>query len=85
MAETGYNEVYDSQGNLVESAPFVISDDQLLVRDLTKESNEYHTLALQALRNWGSLTLPQKDKVLKFLLGFYLVAGQQLGYFKIDG
>lgn len=84
MPELGYNEVYDSQGNVVESVPFTISDNQLLVRGLAKEANEYHTLAMQAYRGWGSLTIVQKDKVLQFLLGFYLVAGQQLGYFHID-
>lgn len=81
--EIGHHIKYDSQGNILEDIPFAITDDQLLLRECTEDSNEYHTLAIQALRNWDSLTLPQKDKVLKFLLQFYLSAGERLGYFTV--
>lgn len=57
--------------------------DQLLLQVLANEANTYHSLAIQAYRNWDALTLAQKDKVLKYLLGFYLTSAQRLGYFAI--
>lgn len=83
MPETGYNEVYDRDGNVIESIPFEVSDDQLLARELKQEANSYHILAMQAYRSWGSLTPKQKDRALKFLLGFYLTVGERLGYFVV--
>lgn len=49
-----------------------------LANDITVEK------ALLALKNWGTLTVAQKDKVLKFLLAFYLVAAQRLFLFKLE-
>jgi len=83
MPETGYNETFDSQGNVIESTPFEISDNQLQLRALDKECNAYHVLARQALANWDTLTLSQKDKVLKFLLGYYLSSAHQLHYYQV--
>lgn len=57
--------------------------DQLLAAQISLECNSYHTLGLQAYRNYASLTLAQKDQILKFLLGYYLSSGERLGYFAI--
>ena len=81
MTEIRYVKTYDSQGNLVDSQPYEVSDQQLLEEQLSRELNENHLLALQAYQNWSSLTPPQKDKILKLLLGFYLSAGRKLNYF----
>ena len=81
MTETRYAKTYDSQGNLVSSQLYIVSDEQLLDEQLNRELNENHLLALQAYQNWSSLTPPQKDKILKLLLGFYLSAGRKLNYF----
>lgn len=54
---------------------------QQLTAALNVECNGYHTLAVQAYNNWDSLTVAQKDRVLKFILGYYLSSGQRQGYF----
>ncbi len=46
-------------------------------------TNEYHTLALQAYTNWGSLNPSQKDQVLKFLLSFYIATAYERGLFAV--
>lgn len=56
---------------------------ELFTEQVEEELNSYHSLALQAYQNWGSLTLAQKDRILQFLLSFYLSAGQRLGYFSL--
>lgn len=78
MPETRYLKTYEN-GVLVSSVPYVVSDAQLLEERLQKEGNDAHTKVIQALANWGSLTLAQKDQLLKLLAGFYLVAGSKLG------
>lgn len=83
MPEIGYHETFDKDGNVIESIPFEVSDDELLMRELEKEANDYHNKALQAFKNWDKLTTQEKSKIVKFLLGFYLVAGQSLGLFNI--
>ena len=82
MPETRYYREY-TDGVLTLELPFEVSDAQLFTERLAKEANENHVLALAAYKNYGSLTVAQKDQVLKFLLGFYLSAGQRLGYFVI--
>ena len=84
MAEIGKNQTWDSQGNLISEEEYLISDDKLLVQELDKQSNDIHPLAIQAYKNWDSLTPPQKDKILKHLLGYYISSAQKLGYFKIE-
>lgn len=57
--------------------------EEILLRELAEEANSYHTLAILAYNNYASLTVAQKDQVLKFLLGYYLTSAQRLGYFVI--
>ncbi len=82
MPETRYVEEY-KDGVLVESTPYVVSDAQLLLESLAGELNSHHTQVLQALDNWGSLTLAQKDQLLKLLAKFYILAGDRLGVFHL--
>lgn len=84
MPETRYIKEFDNQGNLINQIPYEVSDEQLLIEQLGAESNSYHTLAVQAYNGWASLTAAQKDKILKFLLGYYLASGQKLGYFRVE-
>lgn len=68
MPETRVIEtVYDQQGNIIEEITAEISDEQLYQKELEREFNEAHTKAIQALKNWDSLTLQQKDAILKNL------------------
>lgn len=84
MTETGYNETYDNQGNVIESEPFTVSDELILIRDAQEQINTYHLQVLDYLGRWGQLNDNQKDDLLKHLARFYLVAGQQLGYFTVE-
>lgn len=45
-----------------------VSDEQLYEEQLAKEMNDKHEQAILALKNWDSLTLAQKDIILKNLL-----------------
>ncbi len=83
MPQTRYREEYQN-GVLVNRIPYQVSDAEILYGQTTAEYNAYHTLAVQAYRNWGVLTPTQKDRILQFLLGFYLVAGPKLGLFRIE-
>lgn len=83
MPETRYIDTYDNQGNVISHEPYTVSDEQLLLEQLSKETNESHVLVLRAIDNWGSLTLAQKDALLKFLAKFYIVAGVRLGLFRL--
>mgnify|MGYP001579038474 CR=1 FL=1 len=72
MPETRYNQVFDSQGNPIESIPFEVSDEQLYQEQLAKEMNAAHEQAILAFKNWGSLTLVQKDTILKNMVKWAL-------------
>ena len=78
-----YETTYGPDGIVVEQKTRVVSDAQLLLESLAKEANEGHTQVLQAINNWGALTLAQKDSLLKFLAKFYVVAGERLGLFAL--
>ena len=65
-------QVYDGQGNLIETITAEISDEQLYQEQLTLEFNDVHEKAILALKNWNSLTLAQKDTILKNLVKWAL-------------
>lgn len=69
--------------NVPTPPPAPPSAGQILTEQLDQIHNDGHVLALQAYNNWASLTLGQKDTVLKFLLGYYLSSAQRLGYFRL--
>lgn len=79
--EIRYHIYLDVDGNEIERIPYEVSDEQLLLESLEKEANARHTEIMDWLNRWGQLNDNQKDDLLKFLAGFYLVAGQRLGYF----
>lgn len=81
MPETRYIKNYDIDGNLVSTIPYEVSDQQLMIEQLEKDCNEAHDKVILAIKNWGVLTLAQKDELLKFLAKFYILAGARLGFF----
>lgn len=83
MPEIRYIEEYDQDGNLINQTPYEVSDEQLYFEQLDTSCNEQHTKGIQAYNNWGSLTVSQKDAVLKGLLGCMLSVLKRLGYFVI--
>ena len=58
--------------NIIEQVTAEISDEQLYQEQLAEEFNNVHTQAILALKNWGSLTLAQKDTILKNLVKWAL-------------
>ena len=72
MPKTRYTEEYDGKGNLVNKIPYEVSDGELYQEQLEAESNDVHEKAILALKNWGSLTLAQKDTILKNLIKWAL-------------
>ena len=82
MSEIRYIREY-TNGVLTAEIPYTVSDNELLLEQLAKETNESHTLVIQAINHWGSLTLAQKDQLLKLLAKFYIVAGVRLGLFRM--
>ena len=71
MPETRYQtiETYDSEGNVIntEQIPYEVSNEELYQEQLNAEFNDIHEKAILALKNWGSLSLAQKDTILKNL------------------
>lgn len=63
---------FDIDGNELEPTHIPISDEELYQEQLTQEFNDIHEKAILALNNWGSLTLAQKDAILKNLLRYAL-------------
>ncbi len=73
MPETRYVRVYEQgTGILLKEEPYEVSDEQLYLEQLADEFNNVHTQAILALKNWGSLTLAQKDTILKGLVKWAL-------------
>lgn len=62
----------EPHGTLTFALPTLPTDEELYQQELIEEFNDIHFQALQALKNWSSLTLPQKDTVLKNLLKWAL-------------
>lgn len=83
MVEIGYNETTDGQGNIIESIPFEISDDELLLRELATQVNIWHHQDISAYGHWDSLELKEKAKILKELLGATLSILERLEYFAL--
>ena len=69
--------------NIIEQITAEISDEQLLFEALSQNGNDYHIKGIQAYNNWASLTVAQKDVVLKEMLGSMLSVLERLGYFRI--
>lgn len=78
MPETRYIEHYDTEGNLIEKEPFEVSDEELYQEQLQAEFNDIHSQAILALKNWDTLTLAQKDVILKNLLRWALWKDERL-------
>jgi len=72
MPETRYIRHFDKDGNELEPTPYEVSDEQLYQEQLAKKFNDMHTQAIAALKNWSSLTLAQKDTILKNLVKWAL-------------
>lgn len=64
---------FDIDGNELEPTYIEISDEEVAFDQLENESNEAHIPLLRAYRNYDSLTVAQKDQILKALLRHYLV------------
>ncbi len=80
MPETRYYREY-TDGVLTLEIPVIISDEQLYQEQLAEEMNSVHDQAILAYKNWGSLTLAQKDDVLKALVKWALWKD---GWLKLD-
>lgn len=72
MPETRYTCTYNEQGNLIEKTPYQVSDEQIYQEQLAAEFNFVHEQAILAYKNWNSLTLAQKDAILKNLMKWAL-------------
>lgn len=56
----------------IEQIPYEVTDGQLYQEQLGAEFNDAHNAAINALKNWGSLTLAQKDALLRGLVKWAL-------------
>lgn len=70
----------DLDGEVTELPPIELSDEQLYQEQLAQEFNDVHDIAILALKNWGSLTLAQKDTILKNLLKWVLWKDERLTF-----
>ncbi len=55
--------------------------EQVFLEECKAEINAEHTKVMQAIQSWDSLTLAQKDKLLKLLAKAYIVYGVRTGCF----
>lgn len=62
----------EPHGTLTFDEPRPPTDEELYQEQLAGEMNAAHEQAILALKNWGSLTLAQKDTVLKGLVKWAL-------------
>lgn len=65
-------EVRDPTPEELAMLPAPPTDEELYQDELASEFNEVHEKAILALKNWDSLTLAQKDTILKNLLKWAL-------------
>lgn len=72
MPETRHVDEYDNQGNIIHRIPYEVSDKELHQEQLDAEFNDKLHQGLSAYNNWDSLNPPQKDIVLRNILGFIL-------------
>ena len=75
MPETRYIRHFDKDGNELKPTPYEVSDEQLYQEQLAEDFNNVHTQAILALKKWSSLTLAQKDTILKNLVKWALWKG----------
>lgn len=73
MPETRYNEIWDGQGHLISRIPYELSDLQLELERIQREVLASNDQALVAYQHYDNLVAAQKDKILKALLGEYIV------------
>ena len=59
-------------GTLTFTDPIPPTDEELYQLQLVEEMNDVHEQAILALKNWASLTLAQKDTILKGLVKWAL-------------
>lgn len=69
--ETRYREVYED-GELVESIPYEVSDEEIEIEAIEAETQEANDQALAAYQNFSGLTRAKKDAILKGLLGEFI-------------
>jgi len=72
MPETRIETEAYSEGKLVETITREVSDEELAVEAIERVTREANDQALVAYQNWDNLTLAQKEKVLKGLLGDFI-------------
>lgn len=72
MPKTRYIDVYDNQGNLIAQEPYEVSDAELVQEALNRHFNDIHVTALAFYADWDSVTLQQKDRIVRELLGYVL-------------
>lgn len=72
MPEVRYKLTYDDKGNLIETTPYEVSDEELHQEALDAEFNDKVHQGLIAYNSWDSLTKAQRDVALKNMLGFLL-------------
>ena len=74
MPERRYIEVYEQgTGRLLSRTPYIVPDAELLAeQDAQEVKAQLLEKGRQALANWTSLTLVQKDAILKALLRYVL-------------
>lgn len=77
MPETRYIQEF-KDGVLVQQIPYEVSDEEIYQEQLRVEFNEVHDQAIIALDNWDSLTIAQKDLILKKLLKWALWKDERL-------
>ena len=71
MSETGYIIEFED-GVAVSRIPYEVSDEELAVEVVEAETKEANDSALIAYQNYGNLTIAQKDRILKGLLGDFI-------------
>jgi len=72
MPETRYIDLYDPDGNLIGQEPYEVSDEELRQEQLLAASNDRLHAALLAVAHWPSLSLAQKDTIVKNLVLYVL-------------
>ena len=71
MTETRYTKRYKNSV-LVEEIPYEVSDEELEIERVESATSEANDNALVAYQNFDSLTLAQKNRILKGLLGDFI-------------
>lgn len=72
MPEVVVETVYDSEGNIIEQITKDVPQEELEINQVEVEVDEANDQALAAYQSWDNLTMAQKDRVLKALLGDYI-------------